>query len=182
MQHQKEKHDKVKVNESIIKIKNYGKNKTIRQVAITGNGKIKPALIICNDFDIKLIDIVRKYARRWLVEKTISEQTHFFHLNRLSSSMVIKVDFDLTMTILANNLYRLLANDLPGFQNNTAQTLYEKFICNDGYVICNNNQIKVELKKKRNLPLILETLDNNEKIRIQWLNNRELKIGAAATT
>lgn len=28
--------------------------------------------------------------------------------------MVIKVDFDLTMTILAHNLYRLQANDIHG--------------------------------------------------------------------
>jgi predicted DNA-binding protein YlxM (UPF0122 family) len=172
----------IKVHESTINIKGYGKNKTIRQVAIMGHGKIKPALIVSNDFDINLIDLVRKYARRWLVEKTISEQTHFFHLNRLSSSMVIKVDFDLTMTILAHNLYRLLANDLPGFQKNTAQTLYEKFIRNEGFVICGDNTIKIQLKKKRNLPLILETIDNNQKIKIQWLNNRELNIEAATTT
>jgi len=49
------------------------------------------------------------------VEKTISEQIEFFHLNRLSSSMVIKVHFDLTMLILAYNLYRLLAPELPGY-------------------------------------------------------------------
>lgn len=170
----------IKVHESTICIKGYGKD--VRQIAITGHGKIKPALIISNDFEIKLSDIVRKYAKRWLVEKTISEQTHFFHLNRLSSSMVVKVDFDLTMTILAHNLYRLLANDLPGFQNSTAQTLYEKFIRNDGYVICKDNKINVQLKKKRNLPLILETLQNNEAIKIQWLNDRELNIEAATTT
>ena len=57
---------------------------------------------------------------------------NFFHLNRLSSSMVIKMDFDLAMTILAYNLYRLLALDLPGYENNTAVTLYEKFIQNNG--------------------------------------------------
>ena len=44
--------------------------------------------------------------------------------------MVIKVDFDLTMTILAHNLYRLLALDLIGYENNTSATLYEKFIYN----------------------------------------------------
>lgn len=170
----------IKVHESTVCIKGYGKD--IRQIAITDHGKIKPALIISNDFEIKLSDLIRKYAKRWLVEKTIAEQTHFFHLNRLSSSMVVKVDFDLTMTILAHNLYRLLAEDLPGFQNSTAQTLYEKFIRNEGYVICKDNKINVQLKKKRNLPLILEMLQNDEVIKIQWLNDRELNIEAATTT
>lgn len=65
----------------------------IRQVFISGNGKIKPAIIITNDFSIPLADLIRKYSRRWLVEKDISEQIHFFHLNRNASGIVVKVDF-----------------------------------------------------------------------------------------
>ena len=67
---------KVKVHEKIVFLKGY--NKEIRQIYITGNGKIKPAIIITNDFDISENEIVRKYAKRWLVEKVISEQTNFF--------------------------------------------------------------------------------------------------------
>lgn len=169
----------IKVYESTIVIKTYGEDKEIRQVAITGHGKLKPALIITNDFELNLGDLVRKYARRWLVEKTISEQTHFFHLNRLSSSMVIKVDFDLTMTILAHNLYRLLANDLPGFEKQTAQTLYEKFIYNEGSVEYDEGKLKVALKKKRNLPLILESIEGEKPVKLPWLGDRKLYIEAA---
>ena len=102
--------------------------KPIRQVTITGHGKIKPALIITNDFDIPLEKVVRKYCRRWLVEKGIAEQIEFFHLNRVSSSMVIKVDFDLVMTILAHNLYRLLALDLERYSHLSDERIFEKFI------------------------------------------------------
>jgi hypothetical protein len=56
--------------------------------------------------------LIRKYAKRWLIEKEILEQINFFHLNNVSSSMVIIADFDLTMSILTHNLFRLLANDL----------------------------------------------------------------------
>lgn len=170
----------IKVYESTPFIKEYGRQ--IRQIALTGHGKIKPALIISNDFDIKLSDLVRKYAQRWLVEKAIAEQTHFFHLNRLSSSMVIKVDFDLTMSILAHNLYRLLARDLPGFHHHTSQTLYEKFVSNEGYVKCDLHKITIQLKKKRNLPLILETLQNKSTVKIPWLGARELCVEAATTS
>ena len=48
-------------------LKGYDKN--IRQIAITGNGKIKPALIITNDFELPREKIIRKYAQRWLVEE-----------------------------------------------------------------------------------------------------------------
>jgi hypothetical protein len=79
--------------------------------------------------------------------------------------MVIKVDFDLTMTILAHNIYRLLAIELPGFEHCEAETLYNKFINNAGNVSVTDDNIIVSLKKKRNLPLILEALSNyNEPI------------------
>ncbi len=84
----------LRVNDSRVFLRDYGKH--VRQVAITGHGKIKPALIMTNDFEGDVKRIIRAYARRWLVEKDISEQIEFFHLNRLSSSIVIKVDFDLT--------------------------------------------------------------------------------------
>lgn len=159
-------------------LKEYGKE--MRQISITGHGKIKPALIITNDFDLSRRDVIRKYAKRWLVEKNISEQTHFFHLNKVSSSMVIKVDFDLTMTILAHNLYRLLARDLEGFENATAQTLYEKFIRNDGTVTADHQNITVSLKKKRNLPAILTSMNKFLPTSIDWLQGRTLTINGAS--
>jgi hypothetical protein len=167
----------LKVIEQTFFLKGY--NKFIRQISITGHGKIKPALIITNDFELDLKLIIRKYARRWLVEKTISEQTHFFHLNKVSSSMVIKVDFDLTMTILAHNLYRLMAADLTGYSHCTAQSLYEKFIHNSGIVEINDNSIAVSLKKKRNLPAILSAMNQYLPEKMNWLNNRDLNIKAA---
>jgi hypothetical protein len=111
-----------------------GKPKIIRQVVITGNGKIKPAIMLTNDFDLTLEKVVRKYSRRWLVEKGIAEQIDFFHLNRVSSSMVIKVDFDMVMTILAHNLYRLLAMELERYKNMSDERIYRKFVVNSGEI------------------------------------------------
>jgi hypothetical protein len=48
--------------------------------------------------------------------------------------MVIKVDFDLTMTILAHNLFRLFAMDLEGYSYCEDQTIYEKFVLNAGEI------------------------------------------------
>lgn len=161
-------------------IKGYGKK--IREISITGHGKIKPAIIITNDFDLKVEDIIRKYARRWLVEKTISEQTHFFHLNKVSSSMVIKVDFDLTMTILAHNLYRLFAKDLEGYENHSAIKLYEKFISNDGRVEIEDSKITAIVKKKRHHPALLSNMQNFQGQKVPWWNNTPFNIEAASNT
>ena len=79
------------------------------------------ALLLANDFESSVSNLVRRYAPRCLVEKAIAEQLQFFYLNQLSSAMVMKVEFDLALTVLALNLYRLFARDLPpGRQRGTA--------------------------------------------------------------
>ena len=170
----------LKIYEEEVVIKDYGK--PIRQVAITGHGKIKPALIITNDHEIKQEELVRKYCRRWIVEKGISEQIEFFHLNRISSSMVIKVDFDLTMTILAHNLYRLLAMKLPGYSHNTSQSIYEKFLSNSGEVEIAHDEILIRMKKKRNLPALLGEMQRFKALKLPWMDNKKLVFYGASTT
>jgi uncharacterized protein YdcH (DUF465 family) len=177
----------LKVRDEIITLRGYNNSKTgepkqIRQIIITGHGKTKPALIITNDFDIKIEKVIRKYCRRWLVEKGISEQIGFFHLNRVSSSMVIKVDFDLTMTILAHNIYRLFALDLERYSEFSDERIYEKFIANNGDIEINKGEIKVELKKKRDLPQIIEMMNNFEGVIYPWLKNMKIVFFPSATS
>ena len=138
--------------------------------------------MITNDFDISLSNLIKKYGKRWIVEKGISEQIEFFHFNNLSSSMVIKVDFDFTMTILAHNIYRLFAQELEGFSHCTSQTLFEKFTLNAGDIEISNDSVKVKLKKKRHLPLLLSEMAKFEDIRYQWLADKKLIITNSTTT
>jgi hypothetical protein len=159
----------LRINDQTINLKEYNGN--IRQISITGHGKIKPAIIITNDFEISVENLVRKYSRRWLVEKTIAEQTEFFHLNRVSSSMVIKVDFDLTMTILAHNLYRLFALETDRYSHLSDIRVFEKFISNAGEVEIGIDKIQVKLKKKRELPKILEVMNKFECVKISHMND-----------
>lgn len=170
----------LKVIDEKIFLKDYGDE--LRQIAITGHGKIKPALIITNDFDKSCTEIVRKYTRRWLVEKGISEQIEFFHLNRLSSSMVIKVDFDLTMSILAHNLLRLFAMDLTGFSHCTDVSLFNKFLSMNGSVEIMPDRIVVKMKKKRNLPALLTALQPFQKMQIAFMGNRYLSFTGDTTS
>lgn len=151
-----------------------GYNDTIRQICITGHGKIKPAIIITNDFDLPAEQLIRKYTRRWIVEKAISEQIEFFHLNNVSSSMVIKVDFDLTMSILSHNIYRLFALEMERYENMSVQSIYEKFIKNAADIEIDLDTVRVVLKKKRNLPLVLEKTNLYPNQKYPWLGNKKI--------
>ena len=165
-------------NDQTIHLAEYGKN--IRPIAITGHRKIKPALLLTNDFTIKVADVVRKYAQRWLVEQDIAEQIYFFHLNRVSSSMVIKVDFDFTMSILAHNLYRLLAADLPGYSHATAQSLFNRYLLNSGQVRIDQAAVTVLLRKKRHLPALLTAMRQFQDLKISFLHHKILCFAGAS--
>ncbi|MEW6237159.1 MAG: transposase [Candidatus Omnitrophota bacterium] len=166
--------------EEKVRIKDY--DPPIRQLAITGHGKIKPALIITNDDEISREDLAHKYCRRWLVEKAISEQIEFFHLNRVSSSMVIKVDFDLTMTVLAHNLYRLMAMNLDGYSHNTSKSLFEKFLLNGGEIEIASDCIWIKMKKKRNLPALLSEMEKYNELVYPFMAGKKLRFVGASST
>ena len=159
-----------------------GKSKIIRQITITGHGKIKPAIILTNDFDMTTEAVVRKYCRRWLVEKGIAEQIDFFHLNRVSSSMVIKVDFDLVMTILAHNMYRLLAAEFDRYKHMSDERIYKKFVSNSGEINIDDNEIRIGLKKKRELPEILDFLKSAKSVEYTWLKNKIINFFSASSS
>jgi hypothetical protein len=152
----------------------------LRQIFLKGKS-MKPATILTNDFKSKPEELIRRYSKRWLVENEISEQIYFFHLNRNNSGIVVKVDFDLTMTILAHNLYRLLASELPGYSHNRAQSLYDTFIDNYGEVEVGRDVITVKMNRKRALPLLRESiplLDDS----YSWLGNKKLLFTANSHT
>jgi len=160
--------ERITVNDS------YGKTRKIRQIFIKGS-KIKPVTIITNDFDSKVEDIVQKYARRWLVETEISEHIHFFHLNRNSSGIVVKVDFDFTMTILAHNLYRVLAMNLKGYSHYDAKSLFNQFIDNYGEIVIKDDVVTVKLNRKRALPLLLESLCDFDDDPYAWIGGKRIR-------
>ena len=147
-------------HESEIKNYRYGKDKILRQIFIKG-GHARISCIITNDLELFGEQIIRKYARRWLIENEIQEHVDFFHLNSNTSDIVIKVDFDLTMTILAHNLYRLLANEIPGYEHCTAKTIFNKITDCMGDIDINESSIDVKLFLKRTTPLLLESLPSD---------------------
>ncbi len=79
--------------------------------------------------------------------------------------MVIKVDFDLMMSILAHNLIKLYALDLPGYTHIADYTFYNKFLSMSGMIDITKEKVIVILIKKHNLPVILSALEPLKKRR-----------------
>jgi hypothetical protein len=174
------KYQRPRVNES--KVYLTSQNHPFRQLIITDNGHDQPAFLITNDWDLPAARIIEQYGSRWIVEKGISEQVDFFHLNSLSSSIVVKVDFDLTITMAAHNLYRAMGIMLEGFEWETSKSLHTKFFSNGGSFLIDKQGIQINVKKKRHLPALMATLSELAGTTIPWLGNRVISFSCLTTT
>lgn len=150
--HPKRKFPDPLVHDSTIQLRNY--EGLVRQVIVRGNGREKPTFLITNDMDLPLDLLVGNYARRWRVETGIAEAVKFFHLNALSSSILIKVHFDVCLTMIADTLYSMLARKLRGFEQCDAQTIYRHFIQGKGNVTIKNNEIFVAYPRRAHNPIL----------------------------
>src|SRR5262249_4255456 len=101
-----------------------------RQVIVTGLGHESPTFFLANDYpQVQTArDVIQTYASRNHVENHLGEQITFFHLDCLCSEVRLNVDFALTLTVLADLLYRNLANRLKGFARAGPARLFRKFV------------------------------------------------------
>jgi len=72
-----------------------------------------------------------------------------------------------------------LSLELDRYEHLTSQSIYDKFILNQGDVQIEDSKIIVNLKKKRNLPLILETMKKKSEINYSFLNGKKLQFEGA---
>ena len=150
--HPKRKFPDPLVHESIITLRNY--KGTLRQVVVRGNGHEKPAFLISNDFEMPLELMVGNYARRWRVENGIAEAVKFFHLNALSSPILVKVHFDVLTTMMADTLYTMLARKLRGFEDCNAHKIYRHFIKGKGTIMVENGVVNVIYPRRAHNPIL----------------------------
>lgn len=151
----KRKYPNPQVHESIIQLRGY--EGELRQLIVRGTGREKPSFIITNDFFSAAKEVVGGYGRRWRIENGISEAVKFFNLNCLSSPILVKVHFDVTMTMIADTLYYMFAQRLRGFENCDAPKLYRHFVRGKGMISVDGRDITVVYPRRAHNP-ILRTL------------------------
>lgn len=150
--HAKRKYPNPEVHESTIALRGYDGD--VRQLIIRGTGHEQPTFLITNDFDSTPDLLVGNYARRWRVENGIAEAVKFFHLNALSSPILVKVHFDIALTLIADTLYTMLARKLRGFEECHAPKLYRHFIQAKGTVQVAGQQILVTFPRRAHNPIL----------------------------
>lgn len=167
------KYKLLKIYQESVTIRDY--DGQLRQIVVTGTGRENPMLIITNDFDIPPKEIIETYAQRWLIENNIQENVDFFSLNALSSSIIVKVDFDIAITLVANTLYKILAGKFKLFDKAKPKTIYRNIVDGAAKIYFEPDTIRVVFGKKAFNPLIMDWIDSLDELKIPWMDNRFLK-------
>jgi len=171
--HAKRKYPNPLIHESFITLPDYEGD--VRQVIVRGNGREKPAFLISNDFDTPSELLVGNYARRWRVENVISEAVKFFNLNALSSPILVKVHFDVIMTMIADTLYSMLAQKLRGFESCDAAKIHRLFVKGKGKVTLKGNKITVIFPRKAHNPILRSVPWHRLPQTLSWLDGVALE-------
>jgi len=170
----KRKHRHVKVYEGEVSL--IRNRKSFRQIIIKDHGRVEPTFIITNNDDMKVLDILVIYAKRWHIENKLAELVHFFNLNALSSPIMIRIHFDLLWTIIADTLYHQFAKDLRGFDKCRAQTIFKQFVNMPGRIEYDGKGFTVKIRKRATTPILLGVEKFNKEIQVPWLGNKPLRI------
>ena len=172
--HAKRKYPNPLVYESFVTLRDYEGD--LRQVIVRGTGREKPTFLISNDFDSTLELLAGNYARRWRVENVISEAVKFFNLNALSSPILVKVHFDVVMTMIADTLYNMLAQKLRGFQDCDAPKIFRHFVKGKANITVKNGELTVTYPRRAHNPLLRAVPWHRLPKSISWLDSINLNL------
>jgi hypothetical protein len=146
----------------------------VRQIAIKNIGRDQPTLLITNGHDTPAKDLFARYAERMLIENELDAYISGFSLNALSSSVSLNVDLDTTLTVVAGNLYRLFARNLPRYSRATPDTIWRHFLDDTGTLHITPEAVTVDLTLRSHHPVLIDSGFADLQVPIPWWDNRPL--------
>src|SRR5271165_4573342 len=132
-------------------------------------------ILLTDTNPIQAITITR-YAKRMLIENALADAVRFFHIDALSSSVGLKVDFDMALLVLAGALYRLMARRMRGYDDAQARQIFRDLIDMPADVAITENEIRVRFHRRAHLPIVLASGLIDNPIAVPWWNGRRLRL------
>ncbi len=170
----KRKNKACKVHESQIILKK--DHLPLRQIIIKDHGRAEPTFIITDDRELPIKDVLMVYAKRWRIENKLAELAAFFNLNALSSPLMIRIHFDMMWTIIADTLYHRFSKDLPRFQHQRANSIFNRFINMPGKISYDGTEFVVKIRKRAHTPILLGIAALAKGVSVPWLENKKLRV------
>jgi Transposase DDE domain len=148
-----------------------------RQVFIKDLGHDQPTILLTNDTRSTASQLITRYAKRMLIENALADAVRFFHIDALSSSVGLKVDFDMALLVLASGLYRLIGRRMRGYHDAQARQIFRDLIDMPADVTVTESEVTVRFHRRAHLPIILASEILNTSVQVPWWNNRTLRFG-----
>ena len=113
-----------------------------------------------------------------LIENALADAVRFFHIDALSSSVGLKVDFDMALLILASSLYRLLGRRMRGYHDAQARQIFRDLLDMPASVTIAETEITVCFERRAHLPIVLASGLLQTPVAVTWWHNRTLRFVA----
>jgi hypothetical protein len=100
----------------------------------------------------------------------------FFHIDALSSSVGLKVDFDMALLVLASGLYRIMARRMRGYSDAQARQIFRDLIDMPAQVNVTDHEVTVKFYRRAHLPIVLASGLFNKPVNVPWWDGRALRL------
>jgi hypothetical protein len=114
-----------------------------------------------------------------LIENALSDAVRFFHIDALSSAVGLKVDFDMSLLVIASGLYRLLARKMRGYADAQARVIFRDLVDMPATIEIADNAVHVHFHRRAHLPIVLASGLFNTPVKVPWWNDMTLCLSGA---
>ncbi|HEV2063002.1 MAG TPA: hypothetical protein VGS00_00450 [Thermoanaerobaculia bacterium] len=149
--------------------------RSFRQFYIQDLGHEEPTILLTNERRTPA-KIITRYAQRMLIENALSDAVRFFHIDALSSSVGMKVDFDMGLMVLASGLYRLLARHMRGYSDAQARQIFRDLIDIPADVTVTPKDVVVKFHRRSHLPILVASGLLEKSVAVPWWAGARLKL------
>jgi transposase len=146
-----------------------------RQLFVQDLGHEEPTILLTNQ-KTSAVNLITRYARRMLIENSLSDAVRFFHMDALSSAVGLKVDFDMALLVIASGLYRLVARRMRGYGDAQARQIFRDLLDLPAEVEITEKEVRVEFHRRAHLPIVLASGLCDRSVQIPWWSDRRLRL------
>jgi hypothetical protein len=148
---------------------------SFRQLFVLDLGHEEPTILLTNQQSTHSA-LITRYAHRMLIENSLSDAVRFFHIDALSSTVGLKVDFDMALLVIASGLYRLLARRMRGYADAQARQIFRDLVDLPADVEITADEVCVEFHRRSHLPIVLASGLCDRPVQVPWWPDHRLRL------
>ncbi len=150
---------------------------SFRQLYVLDLGHEEPTVLLTNERRTAS-KLLTRYAQRMLIENAISDAVRFFHVDALSSSVGMKIDFDMALLVIASGLYRRLAKRMRGYSESQARQIFRDLVDMPADVIITEREVHLRFHRRAHLPIVIASGLLDQPVAVPWWEDRLLRMSA----